>query len=86
VHKADVVKNYLAQHRDIVVERLPAYAPELNPDELVWSWTKYGRLANLAAEDIDVLWDAVVDELAYLYDHPDLLASFMGRTGLPLAV
>jgi len=25
--------------------------PELNPDELVWGWSKYGRLANLAAED-----------------------------------
>jgi transposase len=66
VHKADVVKHYLAQHPDIVVERLPAYAPELNPDELVWSWTKYGRLANLAAENTDVLWDALLEELAYL--------------------
>jgi transposase len=69
-----------------VVERLPAYAPELNPDELVWSWTKYGRPANLAAENTDVLWDAVVDELIYLHEHRDLLASFIVRTGLPLAL
>jgi transposase len=85
-HKGEVVKDYLATHPDIMVERLPAYAPELNPDELVWSWTKYGRLANLAAENTDVLWDAVVDELAYLYEHRDLLASFIVRTGLPLAL
>jgi putative transposase len=31
---------FLAEHSDIKTERLPAYAPELNPDELVWAWTK----------------------------------------------
>jgi hypothetical protein len=30
------------------VERLPAYAPELNPVEGLWSWLKGTDLANLA--------------------------------------
>ena len=47
--KAKLVKQYLAEQPDIVAETLPGYAPELNPDEGVWGWTKYGRLANLAA-------------------------------------
>lgn len=82
--KAKVVKQYLAEHPEIVTHRLPAYAPELNPDELVWSWTKYGRLANLAADNTEVLWEAVVDELLYLRKHPDLLDSFIRQTRLPL--
>jgi len=82
--KAQLVQEYLAQHPGIVTERLPAYAPELNPDELVWSWTKYGKLANLAAHNKEVLWDAVVDELVYLHQHPELLSSFIRKTELPL--
>jgi transposase len=84
--KSAVVREYLARHPEIVTEDLPAYAPDLNPDELVWSWSKYGRLANLAANDTDQLAEAVIDELVYLKDHPELLASFVRKTELPLAV
>jgi hypothetical protein len=42
--KSKVVREYLALHPEIVAETLPAYTPELNPDELVWGWSKYGRL------------------------------------------
>jgi transposase len=44
-------------------ERLPAYAPELNPVEHVWTTAKWGRLANAPADDIDQLWDYVGDAL-----------------------
>src|SRR5262249_44526678 len=47
--RSRVVQQFLAAHPDIRTERLPAYAPEMNPDELVWAWTKYSRLGNLAA-------------------------------------
>ena len=83
--KALVVREFLAQHPEIVAENLPAYAPELNPDELVWSWSKYGRLANLAAQDTDELAEHVIEELMYLQQHPHLLASFLENTKLPLA-
>jgi len=83
--KSAAVKTFLAEHPDIVAEDLPAYAPELNPDELVWSWSKYGRLANLAADNIDQLAEQVIDELIYLKQHPHLLASFVDKTELPLA-
>jgi transposase len=83
--KSAAVRAYLAEHPEIVAEELPAYAPELNPDELVWSWSKYGRLANLAANNTDQLAEQVIDELIYLKQHPDLLASFVGRTELQMA-
>lgn len=83
--KCGLVREYLAQHPGIVAEDLPTYAPELNPDELVWSWSKYGRLANLAADNTDQLAEQVIDELLYLKQHPHLLASFIDKTELPLA-
>jgi transposase len=83
--KSQVVQAYLAKHPEIVAENLPAYAPELNPDELVWGWTKHGRLANLAAEDTDELAEHVIDQLVYLQQQRHLLASFVEKTKLPLA-
>lgn len=83
--KAKVVRDYLAKHPEIVAEDLPAYAPQLNPDEWVWSWTKYGRLSNLAARDSEQLWDGVIEALIDLKFRPDLLNSFFHDADLPLA-
>lgn len=82
--RSKLVRAYLAEHPDIVTERLPAYAPELNPDELVWAWTKYGRLGNLAADNSEWLRDYLITEMWYLREHPELLASFIERTDIPL--
>ena len=81
--KSKVVKAWLAAHPDVVAEDFPGYVPDLNPDEGVWGWTKYGRLANLAADNKDVLWDHVVDELIAVKHRPDLLRGFIQQTGLP---
>jgi transposase len=86
VHKRSaVVRAYLSEHPEIVAEDLPTYAPELNPDELVWSWSKYGRLANLAADNTDELAEQVIDELIFLKQHPELLGSFVDKTELQMA-
>jgi transposase len=81
--KAKAVKAWLAKHPAVVAEDFPGYVPDLNPDEGVWGWTKYGRLANLAASDKDELWDRVVDELVEAKFRPDLLRAFIRQTGLP---
>ena len=81
--RAKAVKVWLAKHPRVVVEDFPGYVPDLNPDEGVWGWAKYGRLANLAANDKDELWDRVVDELIEVKFRPDLLRGFIRQTGLP---
>lgn len=81
--RSKAVRAWLAEHPGVVCESLPGYAPDLNPDEGVWGWAKYGRLANLAANDKDELWDRVVDELIELKFRPDLLRGFVRQTGLP---
>jgi transposase len=83
--RSKLVRAYLAEHPEIVAETLPAYAPDLNPDEFVWGWSKYGRLSNLAAENTEWLRDHVIEELSHLQDNPHLLASFVKKSSLPLA-
>ena len=82
--RSKAVQAYLATHPEVRTERLPSYAPELNPDELVWAWTKFGRLGNLAAANTDWLRDYLWTEFEYVKRHPELLASFIDKTHLPL--
>src|SRR5262249_15045895 len=58
--------------------------PEMNPDELVWGWTKYGRLGNLAAANSGWLRDYLINEFTYVRERPELLVSFTEGSGLPL--
>lgn len=83
--KARVVQTYLAKHPEIVTEDFPGYAPELNPDEQVWNWTKNGPLANRPAEDTDWLFNHLIDGLTELQQRPDLLAAFIDHSGLQLS-
>ena len=82
--RAGEVRDYLARHPEIVTERFPAYAPELNPEELVWQHTKYSRLPNFAANNILVLRRKLADEFRTLSQQPELLRSFIEHTELPL--
>jgi transposase len=82
--RSQLVQAFLAEHPEIITEKLPAYAPELNPDELVWAWTKYGRLGNLAAQHTDWLREYLINEFKYVREHPELMASFIEKTKLPL--
>jgi transposase len=83
--KSKAVKAWLAEHADIVVEDFPGYAPTLNPDEGVWSWTKYGRLSNLAAWDAEELWDHIIMALIELKFDPRMLNAFLATAGVPVA-
>jgi transposase len=50
IHRSALVKNYVAATQGrIVIKRLPAYAPELNPVEYMWGHLKTHEIANLVA-------------------------------------
>jgi transposase len=80
--RSKLVKEYLSKHPEIVAETLPGYAPELNPDEGVWGWTKYGRLANLAATNTNELRQRIETEFARLSVERHLLDSFVQEADL----
>jgi len=82
--KSRAVKAWLAKHPEVVVEDFPAHAPHTNPDEDVWSWTKYGQLCNLAPADVAELRQHIWDTLAALKQQPQLLTSFILHARVPL--
>ena len=68
----------------LCVEWLPAYAPDLNPTEQVWSHTKYADLANYIPNDVDDLADEVMDSLEQTGSRQKLLRSFFEHAKLKL--
>jgi len=62
----------------------PAYAPELNPVEYVWSYLKTKPLANLACPDVDVLAVVGRRHARSVQRQPHLLRSFIRHSPLPL--
>ncbi len=70
--------------RRLHIEWLPPYAPELNPDEQVWTRTKYMDLANFVPENVTELARAVRHSLAHTKKHQSLLRSFFAHAGLRL--
>lgn len=82
--RSSAVQAWLSRHPQVVVEDFPAYDPDANPDEWVWSWAKYGRLCNLCPKDIDELFDYVIDALVDVKHDCHMLASFVMDAGVPL--
>lgn len=70
--------------RRIRIEWLPSHAPELNPDEQVWTRTKYLDLANFCPEDLTDLTQAVRHSLEQTKSQQSLLRSFFKHAGLKL--
>ena len=84
VHRAAVRKLHEAGAKWLSVEWLPAYAPDLNPVEALWSYSKYGRLANFVADDVDHLSDAVIETVGDVHFAPSLKTSFFHAASLHL--
>ena len=54
IHRSHTIKAFLAHGAAarLHLERLPAYAPELNPDEGLWAHLKGVELRNLCCNDL----------------------------------
>lgn len=82
-HKAAKTQEYLRTQRHwLRVEWLPAYAPDLNPVELVWGHGK-GEIANQLIDDLDDVtetWRRALRRIA-----PPLARAFLRHTGLLFA-
>lgn len=82
-HKGPLIRAFLRRNRRLTLERLPAYAPDLNPVEAVWSWLKYGQLSNFVPADIPELEVEASDRLIELKHDAELLRALWGRSDLP---
>jgi transposase len=76
-HKAKIVKNYVAStNGKLELHFLPGYAPELNPDELVWNYMKRTGTAKSPLVAGESLHDRIDAELAQIKKHAPLVRSF----------
>jgi putative transposase len=74
---------YCLDHPRMTVERLPAYAPELNPDEGVWSQAKKS-LANGRPDTTNDLRKHLVGTLRNIRNSQRKLRACIRRAELPL--
>jgi transposase len=84
-HKSRRMTAYLStQHQWLQVERLPAYAPDLNPVELLWGNLKARELANLCPADVMSLRRPIHSGCARVRSRPQLAFAFLKHAGLSL--
>jgi transposase len=65
------------------VERLPAYAPELNPVEFLWGHLKNHALANVTPDSLWKLSKAARDALFKAQKRPSVIHAFWVQAELP---
>jgi transposase len=76
-HKTKLVKDYVQSTKGrLTLHFLPGYAPELNPDELVWSHVKRTGVARSPLRKSERLRDKIEAQLAKLKTLPRLIQSF----------
>ena len=76
-HKTALVKDYVASTKGMLtLHFLPGYAPELNPDELVWSHMKRTGVARAPLRRGEKLSDKIEAQLAAIKRTPQLVRSF----------
>jgi putative transposase len=83
IHVSAAMADLVAARDWLIVYRLPPYAYELNPVELVWSHLKRS-LANLAKRNLSQLTALVKTRLKRMQYRPGLLDGFLASTGLDL--
>lgn len=84
VHRAAVKQLQASRLRQVEFEWLPGYAPELNPVEPRWSYTKFSDLANFVPDDVRELKTAVRRSLRKPSRNPHLKRSFFQAARLNL--
>jgi len=76
-HKAKVVRDYVEATRGkLELHFLPGYAPELNPDELVWSYMKRTGVARRPLTAGEVLQDCIDAQMKAIGENPTLVRAF----------
>jgi transposase len=85
-HRSQAMRTWLNMQRSwLVVERLPAYAPELNPVEGLWSSLKAVELANLTGPTLAEVIQQAHRGIDRVRRTPHLAYAFLRHAGLSVA-
>ena len=85
IHRKEVTR-FMAEGgaADFHLERLPAYAPDLNPDEGVWQQLKHVELRNVPCQSLPQLRRELSLGIMRLRSKPHVVRSFFAGAGLAL--
>lgn len=82
-HRSRLMSEYLlTQSNWLHVERLPGYAPDLNPVELLWGNVKGTELANYCVDDLRQAESALQEGMSRVRRRPDIIRGFLHHTGV----
>ena len=86
IHRSQPVKELLASGgaERIHLERLPGYAPDLNPDEGIWGYLKYVELKNMVCHNLGELRYALRLATARLRHKRHVIQGCFTQAGLAL--
>ena len=84
IHRSHTIQEFLANGAAarLHLERLPAYAPELNPDEGVWQQLKGVELRNVCCVDLPHLHQALRDAVKRVRRKPRIIQGCFQGAGL----
>jgi transposase len=81
-HQGEPLQKLLDRHPRLHLEHFPSYAPELNPDEGVWSLAKR-ELANSCPDDVDELMEDIIRSINGIRTSPRKLRGCIVQSDLP---
>ena len=83
IHRSHVIKDFLANGAAtrILLERLPGYAPDLNPDEGIWNYLKRVELKNICCPDLSHLRAELRKATKRLRHKPRIIRGCINQTG-----
>ena len=83
IHRSKLVKGYLAEGATcrLHLERLPGYAPELNPDEGIWQYLKHVEMKNLCCPDMTHLKSQLDRAVSRLRTKPHIIQACFKQVG-----
>lgn len=84
-HKGAPIEQLLGQHRRLRIEHFPSYAPQLNPDEGVWSLAKR-ELANSCPNDVNELMEDILASIEAIRTSPQKLSGCIAQSELPFSL
>jgi transposase len=84
IHRSHLIQEFLANGaaQRVHLERLPAYAPELNPGEGLWQQLKGVELRNLCCFDLPHLRSELRDAVKRVRRKPRILQGCFQGAGL----
>jgi transposase len=84
IHRRRAVKDFIAGvgEKTLLVEPLPAYAPDLNPVEWMWKNLKHVELRNRTCMDLEELHLEFHVAVGHIRPKPKLIRSFFEGAGL----